>query len=384
MVTSNLAQRHQHLGPWLDLLLQEEPTHRFLLLAPPAWGKTQLLLSRLPFWAAVKKRVIYCSPLCALNREAKNQLQQAAQQISAPFFVYEHQGEKDLLRQHLELSKSQGGLILLTPERWWWTEYTVDWAQWANLMIIDEFHLLEHWSSFRPALEEVLLWLSAEQQCARWYLTATFNIELLQKDGWWQNWQQQGQSPFYVLTAAPAVPLRDPRGLYCFAPRQAALFHWSQKAVIWGLKRGEVCLLFVYRRQEVDHWVRFARYWQIPVLGAKGGETAAFIEALERWSKQGGTSPLLIVTTTCLSHGVNLPALRYVVLSYAPQEEAFFWQMIGRAGRRGETYEILCLAPKWQHIWVQQHWAPWWKLWVRLLQWWLGLWFRAPTVRIKH
>jgi superfamily II DNA or RNA helicase len=48
----------------------------------------------------------------------------------------------------------------------------------------------------------------------------------------------------------------------------------------------------------------------------------------------------LIFSTTVLSHGVNLPPVRWIVFSYEEKNEAIFLQMRGRGGRRGQDFGV--------------------------------------------
>ncbi len=121
----------------------------------------------------------------------------------------------------------------------------------------------------------------------------------------------------------------------------------------WRIGRGESLLaalslmegrtlIFSSSRQQVDqivnHFSNEKRTW-----GCKGGETKFFRERLKREQP-----PEVIVATSCLSHGVNLPPVARVVVLSDEFPDWLAHQMFTRGGRRGEVFEVWCpwrLAP---------------------------------------
>lgn len=102
--------------------------------------------------------------------------------------------------------------------------------------------------------------------------------------------------------------------------------------------KGEVFLYFCRSRREVDQLVERYGRLNLEVLGCKGGEVDLFLENLKNRSR-----PQVIFSTTCLSHGVNLPPISKVFISYTVENKDFWIQMAGRGGRRGEKYEVYTL-----------------------------------------
>jgi superfamily II DNA or RNA helicase len=53
--------------------------------------------------------------------------------------------------------------------------------------------------------------------------------------------------------------------------------------------------------------------------------------------------PDYIISTTVLSHGVNLPDISKIYFLYVVENLDFWIQMTARGGRRGERYQVFAL-----------------------------------------
>lgn len=114
--------------------------------------------------------------------------------------------------------------------------------------------------------------------------------------------------------------------------------HFFSKILVRNLKlafknTNGVILIFVKFRSQVDFWVEKLQSMDIEVLGCKGGLVKNFTEELLIREKLD-----CIVTTTALSHGVNLPKIGHIFISYEIKDIDFWIQMVGRGGRKGESY----------------------------------------------
>ena len=107
--------------------------------------------------------------------------------------------------------------------------------------------------------------------------------------------------------------------------------------LIRTLKQGGngIILVFCYRRTEVDSLVRDLNSRGFKVLGCKGGEVGTF---LEKFYEVKGLD--CICTTSALSHGVNLGTVRGIFFTYPVKNKDLWFQMVGRGGRRGESFEF--------------------------------------------
>lgn len=266
-----------------------------LLIAPPAWGKTQLLGQWL---SQSNSRFLYISPLRALADEVQ----------------------------------------ALWPELWVVVPEEIVALDWESLgqespdlvVIWDEVHLVKEWGeSFRPLMLEA--WFGFCLSGLRGVgLTATLTADVL-------CYLKASLSEAHThLIVGDAGNMQ-----FKFPPQAWRVGDSAQLLFALNFTAGRT-LIFCSSRQQVDqlvlHFSREQKTW-----GCKGGETKKFRERLERESP-----PEMIVATSCLSHGVNLPSVvRVVVLS----DEFPDWlahQMFTRGGRRGEAFEVWCpwkLAP---------------------------------------
>jgi type I site-specific restriction endonuclease len=65
-------------------------------------------------------------------------------------------------------------------------------------------------------------------------------------------------------------------------------------------------------------------------------------------------APDFIISTTVLSHGVNLPQIAKVYFLYKVNNLDFWLQMVARGGRRGERFEVIALEKPYNLPW--NHW----------------------------
>jgi len=259
-----------------------------LLIAPPAWGKTRLFRE----WStAHPSQYLFISPLRALATEVK---------ALCP------------------------GVWVVLPEE----ILALDWEALAQkkpdlIVVWDEVHLVPAWGeSFRHALLEA--WYGfCLSGLAGVGLSATvtqelrhFLCETLQES---HRAMIEGDAGNFSFKHTPTRYICGPRA-------------WLEEAMVE--QRGRT-LLFCSRRHEVERWCQLLRERNIIAWGCRGGETKEFSERLK-----AEAPPEWIVATSCLSHGVNLPALSRVIILDEGASEWMRHQMCTRAGRRGEAYEI--------------------------------------------
>ena len=304
-------------------------------MAPPAWGKTRLLVNHLErghhLW-------IFLSPLRALAEEFyKN-----CQHIKSRHLIQRRGDWKDVYRGR----RGTPTLIVTTPECLV-EERVEELAQGGQVcIIVDEFHLFYLWGeSFRPVMWESLLALSC-RGFSFIALSATMNQDIQAR------WKRDFLLAFDLLVAIDVGNGRfkhSPDRVHYFSPWGRRMLERRFLSVMVSHKqggRGTVLLFCRYRRQ-VDGWLAFCRKRGIRAVGCKGGEVDRFIEEMGSLNRP----PELIVSTTALSHGVNLPSIHKVFLSYKVESEDFWLQMATRGGRRGEGFEIYTLDSYHNTLW---------------------------------
>lgn len=265
--------------------------HTFqLLLAPPAWGKTRLFAS----WVQhTQTEFLYICPLRALALEV--QASNPSVWVALP---------EELLRLDWEaLSREKPALVVV------W----------------DEVHLVPEWGlTFRHALLEAWYGFCLSGLAGVGF-TATLTPETQQflEASLCENheWLLTGDAGNFRYKTPPRKLLAGP------------VAHLSE--LVLDPDDEARTLIFCATRGDVDRWLARLREQAISAWGCKGGETRAFSERLAVEA-----APRVIVATSCLSHGVNLPTLDRVVILDAAAPAWLVHQMQTRAGRRGEPFEI--------------------------------------------
>jgi ATP-dependent DNA helicase RecQ len=260
-----------------------------MFIAPPAWGKTYLFRQ----WSSSNPdQFLFISPLRALA---------------------------------IEVQKSCPDVEVVLPEE----ILNLDWEelkkQKPDLVVVwDEVHLVFEWGlSFRNAILEA--WYGfCVSGLAGIGLTATLTP---QADAFFQ--ETLAESHTHLLYGdAGNMNFKFHPEFWFLGPRQ-----WLEELLLQPLS-GRT-LVFCHHRHEVDFWCKKLIEENIEVWGCKGGETKEFQERLNVESP-----PDVIVATSCLSHGVNLPQLRRVIILDQTPPQWMVHQMRTRAGRRGEIFEV--------------------------------------------
>lgn len=303
-----------------------------LYTAPVAGGKTHSIKE---YYRHNACKIVFISPFRALAEETYESLAQNQKNVyilrDSPFGTFKqfHAKETGLLVATMELL-DDSMIEALAP---------------STLIVLDEFHLLYFWGfDFRPILRE--RWLGLLQaELPLLALTATFDehlFHLLEED-------LHFHSEHYV---------HIDHGNFEWRYRPAKLhYHSSPVSVSRAFyrtlrkkKKNEVFLVFVGQRRLVDEWHRHLSLQGYSVLGCVGGEVKRFIQELKESDHLD-----VILTTSALSHGVNLPEIAEVFIAYEVKNEAFWIQMIGRGGRQGSPYSAhtcdLFEAPSWLKWW---------------------------------
>jgi superfamily II DNA helicase RecQ len=194
-----------------------------------------------------------------------------------------------------------------------------------NLVVIwDEIHLVQLWGeSFRHAFLEA--WYGyCLSGLAGVGFTATLIPETLDflKETLSQNFTHliSGDAGNFRFKHLPMATLTGP-------------ITWMTELIADDLIG--MSLIFCQHRHAVDVWVEKLQQLGLVVWGCKGGETSQFQIRL-----QSEKLPHVIVATSCLSHGINLPNLARVILLDQSAPHWMVHQMRTRAGRRGDAFEV--------------------------------------------
>ena len=233
-----------------------------LLTSPPASGKT--------FWiesfclASAGLKVLVISPLRALRDEC--------------------------------LEKWGESILVMTPEEWMMKSIEVD------IVIFDEFHLYFFWGdSFRPQMWEVFYDLASSSKLAV-LLTATWNPEMQVE---FKKFEEQFEEKLWLDFGNQVLKTYPVR--YVKLPARA----WVEDLVTCAPEGRETALIFCAYREEVFAWGRKLREQGYRVWTCVGGEAKHMRHLIKTEAP-----PDYIVSTTVLSHGVNLPVISKIYFFY--------------------------------------------------------------------
>ena len=284
-----------------------------IMTAPPGWGKTYKLLAALK---KTQRAAVFIFPLRALCDE-----------------VYLQAVKKNMnvcnIRKKLDLEilkENFFDLILVTPECL--NSKSIEYLSERYLFLFDEFHLFFYWGdSFRPRMNEVLLdILSFCPPCL--FLSATMNETLIQRS---KDILEYNFEDIYQVDFGNQELKNIPNYIYYYPQfYRSWIFDEIEYSKIKGVK-----LVFCKYRNQVKDLANYFEEKGLKVLSCVGGEAKEFILKLQTMKKID-----LIIATSVVSHGVNLPNISGVYFVYKVENLDFYLQMVGRGGRDGSSFEL--------------------------------------------
>jgi superfamily II DNA helicase RecQ len=301
------------------------PGTSILFLAPPAWGKTQILWKLL----ASKKKIFFISPLRALAAE----FYEKALADGIKSFYREARGEF-ACQEDIDLS-------IYTPELYLKDHFEgkfskIDFCN--KLLVIDEIHLFFLWGhSFRPHLLDFLELALGDFQNT-FALSATMSP--CNKKEYQKIWEHCFEENF-LLNLGNFKFKNIPTGHFCTYFFSKKMQDLIMKNFLLSSKKARV-LVFVKYREEAKQLNLWCQSRGVLSLYCIGGEVQEFREKLSR------SIPQVIISTSALGHGVNLPDINDVFFNYNEPNTALRIQMMTRGGRRGQVYYVF--TPFWMKV----------------------------------
>lgn len=286
-----------------------------LLLAPTGWGKTTLLIDLIK---ASNHTWIYLAPLRALANEFYFRI---VPTIPTTKLIKHHYEVKELIQ-----NGTKPKLLIITPELL--VEELLNSYEEGTNIVFDEIHLFYYWGeSFRPTLFECLeSILSYPFPCL--FLTATLSDTLREK---WEEQMKLSLNESFLINIKNHTLKKDPKKIV-YTPR---IFRKDVLDHLLSFETKYSKLIFLPYKKEVLSFKLKLQSLGFSVISCIGGETEAFSLELLQTPK-----PDFILGTSAISHGVNLPRISLVFTSYSLNNYDFWVQMIGRAGRMGENFEV--------------------------------------------
>lgn len=313
-----------------------------LLLAPPAWGKSRLIEE---IFLQNNVKIIFYSPLRALAIEVYNRFLKVFYNNNQNIFILNERSDSSLKDESSSFAQflkcKDKALVVVTAETLF--EINMDIINIDfNIPIItifDEFHLIYRWGDdFRPLLFDKAIELVNISDTS-FFMTATLEEKFETRF----KYEFSSEIDFYfkvdlgngTLKNNPQTTTTYPEILSKRIIQRRFLYE-----VIFNKKKNSgTVLLFCKYRREVDEYLQLCSGFGISAIGCKGGEAKKFQKELVKI--EDSKSPLnAIIATSVLSHGVNLPEIRKVFLTYKVESKDFEIQMIGRGGRRGESFQL--------------------------------------------
>lgn len=286
-----------------------------LITAPPGWGKTYKFLE----WAkSSENHFVYLSPLRAISEEF---FRSAVEKMEGVYFPRTKKELGVLLQSKIKFK------LLIVAFELFDRRLLLDKK---SIFVFDEFHLVYSWGdSFREILMEVYREVISENKRAL-FLTATMKKENLVR---MEEELRLNSGDLYFLDMGNQKLKNKPKVFFIY-PKffKKLLLKNLEREVLTNKK--ETILLFCQYRNEINYYA--SKFKSVHVLKARGGEVFDFSNELALTPKKVD----LIIATTCLSHGVNLPKISKIFFTYEVDDIDFYIQMLGRGGRKGEEFEV--------------------------------------------
>tara|TARA_Y100000385_G_scaffold258167_1_gene285961 strand:- start:502 stop:1584 length:1083 start_codon:yes stop_codon:yes gene_type:complete len=286
-----------------------------LLIAPTGWGKTTLLLDLVK---NSEKTWVYLAPLRALANEFYIRSSKA---IKGTILISHHYEVQEMISSGLKTK-----LLIITPELL--SEKLIQYFKIGTNYVFDELHLFYYWGgTFRPKLiecyEDVL---STGNSCLS--LSATMSDELVKR---WEIDGRLNSERTIKINLNNHTLKKDPRETTYIPKPFAKLF---MNELIFKKTRFSK-LIFCAYKDEVMSLKNRLEGLGFCVVTCIGGQTQLLAGELSRKPK-----PDFILATSAASHGVNLPKISIIYLSYKIKNYDFWVQMCGRGGRQGEEFRV--------------------------------------------
>jgi superfamily II DNA helicase RecQ len=287
-----------------------------LLIAPPASGKTHYLTQLMRDYP--NQKIIFLSPLRAIAEEMQHKV--LALNISCQFLK---------AKQPLEPAQFYISTIeMFSPD---YLKILKD--AWV---VFDEFHLIYLWENFRPHLTELWRELVLSQQ-ALVLLSATISalcMERLRQE------MVLNDRQLWIIDYGNFQYKYSPQ--ICYFPHLSAMMlsmlkHESEK---------KNALLFCTYRQQVKQLSQQLDTFEIHNYQCVGGEAAQFNQQLQAKSAH------LVLATSVLSHGVNLPIIKHVYFLQKSSSAELDLQMQTRGGRDGSGYNVYFILKYNPRAWL--------------------------------
>lgn len=297
----------------INTLLNQDSN--ILFIAPTGWGKTTLLIDLIK---NSDKTWVYLAPLRALANEFYIR---CSKRIQNCVLISNSKEVHELNSNSIEVK-----LLVITPELL--NSELLNKFDINTNYVFDEIHLFYYWGeSFRPRLIECYEDIMG-RGLSSLSLSATMSENLIYK---WKEDSKRNTENSFIINLKNHTLKKDPR-VTTYIPN----FYQYQllQDLVYTPTEFSKLIFFKYR-QQVHRFKEILETQGFCVVSCVGGETQPLAGELAIKPR-----PDFILATTAISHGVNLPKISIIYLSYQVKNYDFWIQMIGRGGRQGEDFRV--------------------------------------------
>ena len=305
-----------------------------LLTSPPATGKTRLVFDL--YENNGQSKIIFFSPLKALA----NELYDKKNSLKNIFYLETSRSFKE---KCLKINKLESFFIILTYECL--DSVLLDFMELLKskiLIIFDEFHLIYKWGlTFRKNLWEAATSIVGTGASV---IGLSATIDKATIENWEKDFSLCCDALYFINYKNNSLKNYQENCLFpAFLGSSLIKRRILNEVILKGKK--DVFLIFCRYRGEVHYWENFLNKHGILTYGCVGGEVSKF---KEKMNKQ---IPECIVSTSVLSHGVNLPNISKIFITYELKERWMWIQMVGRGGRFGEKFSLYSMNSFYFDFW---------------------------------
>lgn len=331
-----LAQRHfglDALRPQQKNVFIALQQHRQVMaMLPTGAGKTLLYaLGSLLFSESVT--VVVC-PLIALMRDQCRRMSEAGIPTVAIFSEQDETERRSAFRQILQGSTK---LLFVSPERFCLRSFQKFLRRLKiGMVVVDEAHCVVTWGhSFRPEysqLSQILVKLNVPRILA---LTAT--ASRVSRDLIKEMVFPDSRSVFEVIDR----PLKDNikvQSIRVFSEDE----RWAEVQKILSEVKSEKTILYFTRREQCQRAAQELRKQGHNAVIYHAGLSKELRKSVEHYLHESDRK-IIICATLAFGMGIDLPNVQLVIVVGFPGNIEEMFQMMGRAGRRGESAQAVLI-----------------------------------------
>lgn len=304
-------------------------------ILPTGYGKSLIYQYAAREWGW---RVLVLQPLIALMDEQAQRCREQGLRAKAIHSALTPEARREVF---LAGAETLPQIVFMSPERWLASgkQRIANLYGSFDLIVIDEAHCLWQWSQFRPAYARLRDWLGspAGQRSRQLLLSATISRiqeRALRRD-------LPGVTVFRQGLGRQALSIK-----VSLVSGEGEAWFELFRALNAAQIAGQQALIFISSRVLCE---------EIASALDSAGFKASYYHAelpprlqRERLVAYRNQSLAILVTTSALSMGIDLPGVEWVIHWGLPGSLNQYWQEVGRAGRESQRGSALMIMGPWE------------------------------------